>query len=202
LRRTRVLLADDHPVLVAGLVKLLEEEFDVVGTASDGLELVSAAQRLQPDAAVIDISMPKLNGIDAIRRIRKASPSSKLVVLSVHSDAAYVREARLAGAHGYVQKQSAWGDLLEALRRVLSGGAFIPAGFPTNGSRPCDLTLRQREVLRLIAEGWHNKEIAAFLHISLKTVEYHRARIMNTLDIHSSPGLTRYAIRHGVVAEN
>ena len=201
-RRARVLLADDHPVLVAGLAKLLEQEFDIVGTASDGLDLVSAVDRLKPDAAVIEISMPKLNGIDAIRQICKISPHCKLVVLSVHSDPVYVEEARLAGAHGFILKQSAWVELLEELRRVLRGGAHIANGLRRNASRRRELTVRQREVLKLVAEGWQNKEIAAFLHISLKTVEYHRARIMNTLDIHTSAGLTRYAIRHGVVNAN
>jgi DNA-binding NarL/FixJ family response regulator len=210
LRRPRVLLADDHALLLDGLKKLLEEEYDLVGTAANGRALVAAARRLRPDIVVLDISMPKLNGIDAARQIRAAVPSAGLVFLTVHADSAYVEEAFRAGALGYVLKQAAAHELFVALHKVLRGRAYVspmigkhllpsllkPAKRPAPGDR---LGVRQQEVLQLVAEGRQNKEIAAALAISIKTVEYHKSRIMAQLDIRSAAGLTRYAIKHGIV---
>ena len=200
LGRARLLLADDHPVLLAGLKKLLEDEFDVVGMAADGIELIASAQKLRPDAAIVDISMPRLNGIDAIRRIRKVAPHTRVLVLSVHSDSAYVKEALRAGARGYILKQSAAVELITGLHQVLRGRIYLTP--PLRRDAPLGtskLTLRQLEVLKLVAEGCQNKEIAAHLHISTKTVEFHKTRIMSELDIHTPAGLTRYAIARGIL---
>jgi DNA-binding NarL/FixJ family response regulator len=213
--RPRVLLADDHEVLLDGLKKLLEEEYDLVGAAATGKALVSAARRLRPDVIVLDISMPQLNGLDAAREIRKANPTAKLLFLTVHSDTAYVEEAFSAGALGYVLKHAAAHELFTALRMVLKGRPYLT---PALGSKlgearldsllrpakrqrpPTRLGVRQREILQLVAEGRQNKEIAAALDISIKTVEYHKTRIMSRLDIHTAAGLARYAISHGILA--
>jgi DNA-binding NarL/FixJ family response regulator len=211
IRRPRLLLADDHGVLLDGLRKLLEEEYDLVGTVADGRALVAAARKLRPDVIVLDITMPLLNGIEAARQIRKAIPSAKLLFLTVHSDTAYVEEAFRAGALGYVLKHAVARDLFTALRRVLQGRTYLTPMIgegrldsllkPVNRLRPpTRLGVRQREVLQLVAEGRQNKEIASALNISVKTVEYHKARIMSRLDIHTSAGLTRYAIHHGILA--
>jgi DNA-binding NarL/FixJ family response regulator len=210
LRRPRLLLADDHALLLDGLKKLLEQEYDLVGTAANGRALVAAARRLRPDIIVLDISMPRLNGIDAARQIRDALPNAKMLFLTVHADSAYVEEAFRAGALGYVLKQGAAHELFVALRKVFRGRAYVspligkhllpsllkPA--KRQGPEP-RLGVRQQEVLQLVAEGRQNKEIAAVLDISIKTVEYHKSRIMSRLDIRSSAGLTRYAIKHGIV---
>ena len=210
LRRPRVLLADDHALLLDGLKKLLEEEYDLVGTAANGKALVVAARRLRPDIVVLDISMPLLNGIDAARQIRLADPGAKLLFLTVHADTAYVEEAFRAGALGYVLKHAAAHELFVALRSVFRGRAYVspmlgrhllpsllkPAKRQGSAQR---LGVRQQEVLQLVAEGRQNKEIAALLDISIKTVEYHKARIMSRLGIRSAAGLTRYAIQHGIV---
>jgi DNA-binding NarL/FixJ family response regulator len=210
IRRPRLLLADDHGVLLDGLKKLLEEEYDLVGTVADGEALVAAARKLRPDVIVLDITMPLLNGIEAARQIRKAMPSAKLLFLTVHADTAYVEEAFRAGALGYVLKHAAARELFTALRRVLKGRTYLTPMIgegrtdsllkPVSRLRPpTRLGVRQREVLQLVAEGRQNKEIASALNISVKTVEYHKSRIMSRLDIHSSAGLTRYAIHHGIL---
>jgi DNA-binding NarL/FixJ family response regulator len=210
LRRPRVLLADDHALLLDGLKKLLEQEYDLVGTAANGRALVAAARRLQPDIVVLDISMPLLNGIDAARQVREAVPTAKLVFLTVHADSAYVEEAFRAGALGYVLKHTAARELFVALRKVSRGRAYISPMIgkhllpsllkPAKRRGPAQrLGVRQQEVLQLVAEGRQNKEIAAVLDISVKTVEYHKSRIMSRLDIRSAAGLTRCAIKHGIV---
>jgi DNA-binding NarL/FixJ family response regulator len=175
-----------------------------VGTAADGTALIAAAQTLRPDIIVVDISMPEMNGLAAAQIIRGTVPSAKFVVLSVHSDQAYVSEAFRAGARGYVSKRAAAAELLTAIKQVLEGRTYVtplvtpetPAG-SKNGKR---LTLRQLEILRLVAEGYQNKEIAHLLKISVKTVEFHKTRIMSELNIHTPAGLTRYAIDHGIAA--
>jgi DNA-binding NarL/FixJ family response regulator len=210
LHRPRVLLADDHALLLDGLKKLLEEEYDLVGTAANGRALVAAARRLRPDIVVLDISMPLLNGIDAARQIRQAVPAARLLFLTVHADTAYVEEAFRAGALGYVLKHAAAHELFVALRSVFRGRAYVSPMLgkhllpsllkPAKRQGPAQrLGVRQQEVLQLVAEGRHNKEIAALLDISIKTVEYHKSRIMSRLDIRSAAGLTRYAIQHGIV---
>jgi DNA-binding NarL/FixJ family response regulator len=202
-RQARILLADDHPLFLDGVRRLLEEKYEVVGTVSDGKSLVLAAQQLRPDIAVVDISMPEMNGLAAVQLISKAVPSTKFIVLSVHSDPAYVSEAFRVGVRGYVSKRAAGVELLTAIRQVLEGRTYVTplvsTSIPiTNQSKR--LTLRQLEILRLVAEGYQNKEIAQVLKISVKTVEFHKTRIMSELDIHTPAGLTRYAIDHGIAA--
>jgi DNA-binding NarL/FixJ family response regulator len=210
LRRPRVLLADDHALLLDGLKKLLEEEYDLVGTAANGRRLVAAARKLRPDIVVLDISMPLLNGIDAARQIRDTVPTAKLLFLTVHADSAYVEEAFRAGALGYVLKHAAAHELFVALRKVFRGHAYVSPMIgkhllpsllkPAKRQGPAQhLGVRQQEVLQLVAEGRQNKEIAAALHLSIKTVEYHKSRIMSQLDIRTSAGLTRYAMKHGII---
>jgi DNA-binding NarL/FixJ family response regulator len=203
-RRSRLLLADDHPLFLEGVRRLLESKYDVVGTVADGKALVAAAQQLQPDIIVVDISMPELNGLAAAQIIRKTVPSAKFIVLSVHSDQAYAREAFRVGIKGFVSKRAAAAELLTAIKQVLEGRDYLsPLVGPdkiANSRGSKHLTLRQLEILRLVAEGNQNKEIAQLLRISVKTVEFHKTRIMNELDIHTPAGLTRYAIDHGITA--
>jgi DNA-binding NarL/FixJ family response regulator len=203
-RRARLLLADDHPLFLEGVRRLLESKYDVVGTVADGKALIAAAQQLQPDIIVVDISMPELNGLAAAQIIRKTVPSAKFIVLSVHSDQAYAREAFRVGVKGFVSKSAAAAELLTAIKQVLEGREYLsPLIGPDKLENSRDakhLTLRQLEILRLVAEGNQNKEIAQLLRISVKTVEFHKTRIMNELDIHTPAGLTRYAIDHGIAA--
>jgi DNA-binding NarL/FixJ family response regulator len=213
-RPPRLLLGDDHNILLEGIRRLLETDFEVIGTAANGRELVAAASRLNPDVIVLDIGMPLLNGIDAARQILQNSPDAKIVVLTQHSDMAYVREAFRAGASAYLLKQSAAGELLPALQTVLQGGSYVSrtitefSGLFMEGADPKtilaqsftrDLTPRQREVLQLVAEGKAAKEIAAILGISIKTVEFHKSSIMDELGIRTTAELTRYAIAHGII---
>ncbi len=202
MKRARLLLADDHALVVAGLRKLLEPEFDVVGTVADGRSLLDAAQRLTPDVILLDISLPLLNGIDAARAVRKALPDIKVVFVTMHSDPDYVSEAFRAGGSGYVLKRSAASELGTAIREVLAGRDYLTplvAPHPAPGRRTPELTARQREVLQLVAEGRTTKEIASILHISIKTVEFHKAGIMQKLSMHSTAELTKYAIDHGMI---
>ncbi len=202
-RQARILLADDHPLFLDGVRRLLEEKYEVVGTVSDGKSLVLAAQQLRPDIVVVDISMPEMNGLAAAQAIHRAVPSTKFIVLSVHSDPAYVTEAFRVGVRGYVSKRAAGVELLTAIRQVLEGRTYVTplvsASIPVSNQSK-RLTLRQLEILRLVAEGRQNKEIAQALKISVKTVEFHKTRIMSELDIHTPAGLTRYAIDHGIAA--
>jgi DNA-binding NarL/FixJ family response regulator len=207
--RPRVLIADDHRLVVEGLRKLLEHDVDVVGTADNGRALLTAAERLRPDVVLVDVSMPLLNGIDACARLRVLVPSSRVIVLTMHADASYAAEAFRAGAAGYVVKGSATSELLRALRTVLRGQRFLSRALPASilarqrlagEPRPGHLTARQREVLQLVAEGRSAKQIAALLGISAKTVEFHKARVMEQLELRSTAELTRYAVQHGLVA--
>jgi DNA-binding NarL/FixJ family response regulator len=201
-RRPRLLLADDHPLFLEGVRRFLENKYDVVGTVADGKALIAAAQNLKPDIIVVDISMPEMNGLEAAQIIRQTVPSARFIVLSVHSDQAYAREAFRAGVKGFVSKRAAGTELLAAIKQVLEGRTYVSPLIgpeaPGNGEKK--LTLRQLEILRLVAEGYQNKEIAQLLKISVKTVEFHKTRIMTELDIHTSAGLTRYAIDHGIAA--
>ena len=203
-RRPRLLLADDHPLFLDGVRRLLESKYDVVGTVEDGKALIAAAQHLQPDIIVVDISMPEMNGLAAAQILSKTVPSAKFIVLSVHSDQAYVSEAFRVGVRGYVSKRAAAAELLTAIKQVLDGRTYVTPlvssetpGGSKDGKR---LTLRQLEILRLVAEGYQNKEVAQLLKISVKTVEFHKTRIMSELNIHTPAGLTRYAIDHGIAA--
>jgi DNA-binding NarL/FixJ family response regulator len=208
--KKKILLADDHRLFAQGLQALLQSNFEVVDVVEDGHALVRSAVRFRPDVIIADIGMPVLNGIEALRRLRKLQINSKVLMLTMYTDIAYVGQALREGADGYVLKSSAASEIVSAINEVLHGGKYIPARFTDvlrwhtnqieNHSRAIgQLTPRQREVLQLVAEGESSKQIASILNISLKTVEFHRARIMEDLDIHTVAGLTRYAIERGVV---
>jgi len=212
MKKPRLLLADDHTILVEGLKALLAPEFDVVATAGDGRAVLEAAKEYQPDIVLLDISMPGLNGIEAARRLKQSNPDAKLIVLTMHGDLSFVRAAFEAGASGYVLKQSAATELVTALREVDTGRRYISSlilerlGTETLTflRRPAkisgDLTTRQREVLQLLAEGHVRKEIAEILGVSVKTVEFHKQKITEKLGIHTDAALTAYAIRHGIAS--
>ncbi|HKW29521.1 MAG TPA: response regulator transcription factor [Verrucomicrobiae bacterium] len=214
--KIRVLLADDHTVVRQGLRVLLEAESDiaVVGEAETGRQAVQLARKLVPDVIVMDIAMPNLNGLEATRQITREVPAVRLLVLSSYNDDEYVHQVTEAGASGYLLKQTAATDLIKAVREAKKGNAFFsPAisrrlveryreaflqGAPAK-KRTDLLTSREAEVLQLIAEGRANKQIAAELCISIKTVEKHRQQVMNKLNIHDIAGLTRYAIARGII---
>jgi len=215
-KRITVLLAEDHEIVRQGLRKLLEAESDleVVGEAATGRQAVALTKKLHPDVVVMDIAMPLLNGLEATRQIRRAFPETKVLVLSAHSDDAYVEEATAVGAAGFLLKQTSSHVLATAIREVQKGNTFFS---PSIGKQLRDhyqkspdraglvkkkgdrLTSREAEVLQLIAEGQANKQVAAELGISVKTVEKHRQRLMEKLNIHDTAGLTRYAIAAGIV---
>lgn len=212
--RPRILMADDHSLVLAGLRRLVEDEGDVVGTVEDGRALVQEAQRLRPDIVLLDISMPLLNGLDAARQLTKLVPDCKLIFLTVHATPSYVAEAFKVGASGYLIKQSAAEELKEAIQAVRRGQHYMTPSVTkdlvektlgrsqeTVCKRPVTaLTSRQREVLQLIAEGKGTRSIASIMHISVKTVEYHRARILEELNLQSTADLTRYAVSEGLVS--
>jgi DNA-binding NarL/FixJ family response regulator len=215
MKKISVLLADDHAVVRQGLRALLEAEGDIVvaGEAENGRQAITVTKKSLPDVVLMDVAMPGLNGVEATRQIVKNVPFCKVLVLTSYGDEDYVAQLLEAGAVGYLVKQSAAADLLKAIRTVYRGNAFFspsvakwlkqregaaPAcGQPT--SRPCRLTSREAEVLQLVAEGLANKQIAAELSISIKTVEKHRQQAMNKLNIHDIAGITRYAISKGWV---
>ena len=212
--KVRILLADDHALVRAGMKSLLEstEGFEVVAEASNGREAVRLARTVGPDIALLDIAMPELNGLDAARRLAAESPGVKVLILSMHADAGYVREAMQAGTAGYVLKDASVDELELAIRAALRGERYLDPrvskhviegyvrGLQAEEPGPA-LTPRQREILQLIAEGRSTREIAERLHLSVKTVETHRAQLMDRLDIRDVAGLTRYAIRIGLVSD-
>jgi two-component system response regulator NreC len=210
----RVLLADDHTIVRQGLKALLDAEPDieVVGEAADGWETIQQAEELKPDVVLMDITMPRLNGLEATRRLKRLLPQVKTLVLTVHTNEEYVREILRAGAAGYILKEAAVDELVSAVHAVARGDSFLsPAvsrivvqdlarGRQWNGETVFDtLTPREREVLQLIGEGHTNQEIAEILAISVKTVETHRAQLRRKLNIHDRAGLIHYAIRKGLV---
>jgi DNA-binding NarL/FixJ family response regulator len=205
----RLLLADDHTLVRQGLRALLErEQFEVLAEASDGLEAVQCAEKLHPDAAILDLGMPGLNGIDASHEIQRASPRTRVILLTMHPDERYVLAALRSGVRGYVLKTRAAADLVQAIREVCGGHMYLSPGIAhtvveavlSKTDTPEDpLTPRERQVLQLVAEGKTTKEVAVILGISAKTAESHRTRIMQKLDIHETAGLVRYAIRSGVI---
>ncbi|MEO5864778.1 MAG: response regulator transcription factor [Nitrospiraceae bacterium] len=212
MKKPRVLIADDHSILVAGLRKLLEDTCEIVGTVEDGQALIRAAERLKPDLILSDISMPLLNGLDAARQIKKSLPDVKLLFLTMHASPAYATEALKAGASGFLLKQSAATELPQAIEAVLKGQTYLTPsvtklvldrilrpGEAELKSSAMDLTPRQREVLQLVAEGRSTKDVANLLSISAKTVEFHKNRIMEQLDLHSTPALIKFAIAEGLV---
>src|SRR6266853_1127058 len=206
-KRARILLADDHSLVAAGISKLLEAEFDLIGTVGDGRELVASAKSDPPDVILLDISMPILNGLEAARQIRTVLPNVKLIFVTVHSDNAYVMEAFRAGGAGYVLKRSATSELPAAIHEVLNGNLYVTPlignsvveGFRHGyDTRTPVLSCRQREVLQVVAEGYSAKEIAKLLAISSKTVDFHKGLIMKKLDLHSIAELTQFALQHGI----
>lgn len=209
--RHRVLIADDHHIFAEGLRALLEPEFDVVGLVGDGQDLVEAAGTLRPEVVVTDVSMPSLNGIEAAARLRELGVTARVVVLTQHRDVAYARRAMAAGALGYVLKNAASSELVTAVREAVHGRTYVSPliagellqsyreeGLPSNQDR--ELTARQREVLKLVAEGCSAKQIAAKLEISVRTAEAHKANILETLGLTSTAELVQYAIRHGIIS--
>jgi DNA-binding NarL/FixJ family response regulator len=209
--RPRVMLADDHLMVGEALKSLLTAEFDLVGVVEDGRALVEAAARLKPDVIIADVTMPHLNGIDALVRLRQDGNRVPVVFLTMHRDVTFARRALEAGASGYVLKHSASVELIAAIRAALEGGTYltpqlaaevleaIKHGPEHSGDPTGSLTPRQREVLQLLAEGRSAKEIAASLSISARTVEFHKYQMMETLGIHSNAELIHFAIKHGLV---
>ena len=210
---TTIVLADDHIVVRQGIRKLLEtrDDFRIVGEASDGEEAVKLVTEKKPDVALMDLWMPRLSGIDATRRIGKRGLATKVLVFSMHESRAYVEEVLRAGAAGYIVKNAAADDLIEAIDTVRDGVSYLSPAItqqvvdaiarpaPSSPSGLGMLTDREREVLQLIAEGLSSKEIAAMLGVSLKTIDSHRSNLMEKLDIHKVSGLVRFAIRTGLV---
>jgi DNA-binding NarL/FixJ family response regulator len=211
LHRTRVLLADDHLLVAEALKSLLESEFDLVGVVEDGHALVEAAWTLRPDVIVADISMPNLNGIDALVQLRQGGNKVPVVFLTMHRDVSFARRALDAGASGFVLKHSASVELIVAIRAALEGKTYLTPqlagdiletmkqGSERVGDPLASLTPRQREVLQLLAEGHLSKEIASKLLISVRTVEYHKYQMMETLGINTNSDLIHFAIKNGLV---
>jgi DNA-binding NarL/FixJ family response regulator len=214
----RILLADDHVLVAEGIQKLLEPEYELVGIVADGRSLVAAAAKLQPDIVVVDISLPLLNGLDASQQLKKNNPNLKIIVLTMHSEPNFVTQAFRVGVSGYVLKQSVGSELVQAIREVVKGRTFVSpmvaqslvdqAVNPSAGSAPGEvnvgfaqtLSARQREVLQLVAEGKATKEIASILNVSVKTVEFHKTRIMKELRLRTAAELTKYAIAAGLTS--
>jgi two-component system response regulator NreC len=206
---TRVVLADDHVLVRQSLKSLLEREgFQVVAEASDGQEAVRHVESLQPEIVVMDISMPILNGLNAAREMSRTCPKTKTILLTQHDEGQYVSEALDAGVKGYVLKNQVASDLLLAIRQVSRGQVYLSPGvsravmdaYQSKSEKPKNsLTLREKQVLQLIAEGKSTKDIASLLGISVKTAESHRTRLMQKLDIHETASLVRYAVRQGIV---
>ena len=213
MERPRIVLADDHRISLDGLVSLLEKEFDIIGTAENGRELIEQVEKLSPDIVVTDISMPELNGIEATIQIKKIDPDIKVVLLTMHGDVSYATRGFDAGASGYVMKQAATQELVSAIKEAVRGRTFVTpmiAGdlirsYREDGDiRPDDirakLTARQREVLQLLAEGFSTKETADKLNISARTVEFHKYKMMQELNLGTSAELIHYAIKHGIIS--
>ncbi|MBI4443578.1 MAG: response regulator transcription factor [Acidobacteria bacterium] len=212
MKRPRVLLGDDHKIILEGLRRILEPHFEVVGAVGDGRALVAAAEQLHPDVIIADISMPLLNGIEAARQLQKSQVRAKIIFLTMHPDATYATEAFRAGASGYVLKSSAAAELVTAIQEALKGRVYVTPLVakdvlerlmkapqqPDQQTPP--LTPRQREILQLVAEGRSAKEIADILRVSPRTVEFHKYRLMESLGLHTVAELTQYAIKHGIVS--
>jgi len=216
MKKITVLLAEDHTIVREGFRRMLEleEDLEVVGEAQDGRQAVALADKLRPEVVLMDIAMPLLNGLEATRQVLKALPATKVLMLSAHSDDAYVKTAAESGAAGFLLKQTSAHDVCPAIREIHRGKTFFspsisrrqdrlrPASLDRAGSltrKGVQLTSREMEVLQLIAEGKANKETAAELGIGIKTVEKHREHLMQKLDIHDTAGLTRYAIAAGII---
>ncbi len=216
MKKITVLLAEDHMIVREGFRKMLELEndFEIVGEAQDGRAALAQAKKLRPDVILMDIAMPQLNGLEATRQIVKINPTAKILMLSAHSDDAYVQNAIDSGAKGFLLKQTSAHEVCHAIREVQKGKTFfspsiarhfnrlnplLPGSSAALNPKAARLTSREMEVLQLIAEGKANKETAAQLGIGIKTVEKHREHLMTKLDIHDTAGLTRYAISAGII---
>jgi len=213
LNRPRILLADDHRMVAEGLKSLLCAEFELVGVVEDGRALIEAARKQRPDVIVADVAMPHLNGLDALKQLKKDNPRVKVVILTMHREVSYARRALELGAAGFVLKHSAPAELLAAIRAALDGRTYITPAVAaevihafehgkraTGDPTAAGLTPRQREILQLLAEGRSAKEIASALGISPRTVEFHKYQMMESLRIHSNAELTHFAIKQGIVA--
>jgi DNA-binding NarL/FixJ family response regulator len=215
--KPKVIVADDHRLVAEGVVKILEKEYDVVATPTDGRAFVEAVEQFHPDLVLVDISLPLLNGLDACRRVKKSFPGVKIIILTMHSEQHFVDEAFRVGVEGYLLKSSVADELLVAAREVLKGSAYVSPGvtrglvYQALGAstqaqgqprpvQPVTLSLRQREVLQLVAEGKSNKEIASTINVTVKTIEFHKARISKELGVHTTAELTKQAITLGLVS--
>ena len=210
MKRIRILLADDHAVVRQGFKMILgaEADMEIVGEAGTGREAIELAESLKPDVVVMDVAMPELNGIEATRRVAASVPHARIIALSMHKDSVYVREVLRAGARGYLLKDSGASDLVAAVRAIAKGEGYLsPAvsdavldDYRKHVSNPIDLlSSREREVLQMLAEGKTNKEIAGILNLSVYTVDAHRGRIMEKLNLHSINELVRFALRNGLI---
>ncbi len=215
--RKKIVIAEDHTILREGLRMLLSSnpDFEVVGEAQDGLEAIRSVETCKPDLVLMDLSMPRMNGVGAIQEIKKQSPSTKILVLTVHKTEEYILTTLKAGADGYVLKDATHGELMLAIENIFSGRSYLSPGISekviegylegrktVKSSTSWDtLTQREREILKMIAEGYKNKDIADYLCISAKTVEKHRANLMKKLDLHSASSLTAFAMEKGLITK-
>lgn len=211
MKRIRLLLADDHTLVSDGFRKLLEPEFEVVGTVEDGRALLRAAEELKPDLVLVDVGMPLLNGLDAARQLRKVMPKLKIIFLTMNPDSDVAGEALRIGASGYLLKNSNADELLKAVRSVVRGMTYVTPKIrqameerfiqdPKAANRPVHLTTRHREILQMLAEGRSPKEIGSILNISVRTVRFHKYEIMKELGIASNAELVHYAIKHSLIS--
>ena len=214
-KQIRIVIAEDHTILREGLRSLLRTDpvFDVVGEAADGRDAVRCVENLSPDLILMDLSMPRTNGLNAIQEIKKQNPETKIIALTVHKTEEYILATLRAGANGYVLKDATHSELVMAIKNVLMGKRYLSPGISEKviegyleGRKTLKtksawdtLTQREREILKLIAEGYKNKEIADYLYISLKTVEKHRSTLMKKLDLHNTAALTAFAVEKGLV---
>jgi len=209
MKRTTILIADDHKMFAEGLASLLEEEFELVGIVENGKALIEAATRLEPEVIVVDISMPILNGFDAVRRLKQSGTTAKVIFLTMHADSRLLAEAIRCGGAGYVLKQSAGEDLVHAIREVIAGHNYVTPEVqselqtnlaPHENKKHLNLTPRQREVLQLLSAGLTMKEIASRLGISTRTAESHKYEMMEGLGVGSTAELVQYAIKLGITS--
>lgn len=215
--KQKVIVADDHRLVADGVVKILEKEYTVVAISADGRSFIEACEQFHPDLALVDISLPLLNGLDACRHLKKSCPEIKIIILTMHSEQHFVNEALRIGVGGYLLKTSVADELLVAAKEVLKGRTYIsPVIAQSLGNQPLDspaeapeqptstpmvrLSLRQREVLQLVAEGKADKEIASTINVTVKTIEFHKARISKELGVHTTAELTKKAIILGLIA--
>lgn len=210
-RRPTVIIADDHLLMAQGLAKLVEEDLDVIAVVGNGRELLDVATRQIPsgglDLVLMDICMPELSGVETARKLREIAPGCRVVLISMHAQPEFIREGFRVGASGYLLKLSAASELLTAIREVMSGSVYVSSGIAKDALSSIvapapALSPRQREVLRLVAEGCSAKEVAGRLHITVKTAQFHKTSIMSKLGVHSTAELTKYALGHGIASFN